>query len=158
MGIELGRKRMVFAIAVLAALSVLIIILESTHLRTHRETHKEDIHDSHPILKEKLKAADKCWIKETFEVVENCEVCSDPLTDPLVCVAKGNREKVKCDSGKEAYRSCDTVDRIEERKFWIFETVMTLVAGVSYGALFLRQKQMDHRMYQKIQRQIAAGV
>ena len=30
---------------------------------------------------------------------------------------------------------------VEERKFWMFESVMALVAGVSYGLVFLRQKQ-----------------
>jgi len=36
-----SKKRMVVAIAALAGLSVLIIILESTHLRSHQD----DIHD-----------------------------------------------------------------------------------------------------------------
>ena len=70
----------------------------------------------------------------------------------------GNKEKVRCDSGKEAYKACDKVDRIEERNFWIFEFVCVLIGGISASIVFLRQKQLDHKMYQKIQRQIAAGV
>ena len=47
---------MVVATAVLAGLSFLIIILESSHLRSHAED-IADIHESHPILKEKLKGS-----------------------------------------------------------------------------------------------------
>ena len=65
---------------------------------------------------------------------------------------------MKCNSGKEAYRACDKVIRIEEQKFWIFEFVWALSGALSASVVFLRQKQLDHKMYQKIQRQIAAGV
>merc|ERR1719244_656069 len=91
-----------------------------------------------------------------FAIAECRRHLCDDGTRPIC--SDGSKEKVKCSSGKEAYRSCEKVERIEEQKFWMFEGVMALIAGVSYGALFLRQKQMDHRMYQKIQRQIAAGV
>jgi len=77
------------AIAALAGLSVLIIILESTHLRSHQD----DIHDSHPLLKEKLKPEDKCWTTENFEIIETCEVCTKEEIfghKPLVCVALGD--------------------------------------------------------------------
>eukprot|EP00092_Neocalanus_flemingeri_P001431 GFUD01001527.1.p1 GENE.GFUD01001527.1~~GFUD01001527.1.p1 ORF type:complete len:158 (+),score=28.81 GFUD01001527.1:97-570(+) len=156
--IELGsKKRMVVAIAALAGLSVFIIILESTQLRSHQD----DIHESHPLLKEKLKPEDKCWTTENYEIIEICEVCTKEEIfghKPLVCVARGNKEKVRCDSGKEAFRSCDKVTRIEEQKFWIFEFVCAVIGALSASVVFLRQKQLDHKMYQKIQRQIAAGV
>ena len=80
------------------------------------------------------------------------------LTDLL----SGNKEKVKCSSGKVAYRACDKVllyisgllvsfnkilllpwqvRWVEERKFWIFESVMFFTSGISYSLVFLRQKQ-----------------
>lgn len=152
-----SKKRMVAAIALLAGLSILVVILESSQLRNHQE----DIHDSHPLLKKQLTAAEKCWTSEDFQVQEECDLCSKEEINthkPVVCVAKGNKEKVKCASGKIAYRACHKVKWVEERKFWIFETVMFLMGGVSYAVVFLRQKQQDHKMYQKIQRQIAAGV
>jgi len=152
-----SKKRMVAAIALLAGLSFLVIILESSQLRNHQE----DIHESHPLLKKELTAAEKCWTTETYNVVTECDLCSKEEINshmPVVCVARGNKEKVKCASGKIAYRACDKVIWVEERKFWIFETVMCLLGGLSYAVVFLRQKQQDHKMYQKIQRQIAAGV
>jgi len=156
-----SKKRMVFAIAVLAGLSFLIIILESSQLRSHQEE-IQDIHETHPVLKEKLRPEDKCWTKEKYRVIEECDVCTqDEVTNhkPVVCaVAKNYKEKVKCDSGTEAYRSCDKINRLEERKFWIFELVCALTGGISASILFLRQKQLDHKMYQRLQRQIAAGV
>ena len=62
--------------------------LESTHLRSHLD----DIHESHPLLKEKLKPADKCWKTEIYEIIEACEVCTKEEIfghNPLVCVARG---------------------------------------------------------------------
>ena len=86
-----SKKRMIFAIAVLAGLSLLVIILESSQLRSNNEDF-QDIHDTHPVLKEKLKDKDKCWLKETYEVTEECDVCSpEEVSDhnPVVCaVAK----------------------------------------------------------------------
>lgn len=152
-----SKKRMVAAIALLTGLSILVIILESSQLRNHLE----DIHESHPLLKKELTAAEKCWTSESYKVVSACDLCSKEEINahtPVVCVARGNKEKVKCASGKLAYRACDKVQWLEERKFWIFESVMCLVGGISYAVVFLRQKQQDHKMYQKIQRQIAAGV
>ena len=86
-----SKKRMVFAIAVLAGLSFLIIILESSQLRSHQEE-IQDIHETHPVLKEKLRPEDKCWTKEKYMVMEECDVCTqDEVTNhkPVVCaVAK----------------------------------------------------------------------
>ena len=55
------------------------------------------------------------------------------------------KEKVKCQSGKEAFRACDKVERIEDRKFWMFEFVCALIGAVSASVVFLRQKQLDHK-------------
>jgi len=148
---------MVAAVALLAGLSILVIILESSQLRSHQE----DIHESHPLLKKELTAAEKCWTSEEFTVEAECDLCSKTEINshsPVVCVARGNKEKVKCASGKVAYRACDKVRWVEKRKFLIFESAMLFISGISYALVFLRQKQHDHKMYQKIQRQIAAGV
>ena len=54
--------------------------------------------------------------------------------------------------------SCEKVRWIEERNFWTFEGVPSLLGALSALSVFIRQKQLDHRMYQRIQRQIASGV
>ena len=55
------------------------------------------------------------------------------------------------------FSSCDRVDWVEERRFWTFEGLLTLLGLASGLAVFIRQKQLDHRMYQRIQRQIASA-
>ena len=88
-----SKKRMVFAIAVLAGLSFLIIILESSQLKSNSEEF-QDIHDTHPVLKEKLKDKDKCWTKENFVVIEPCEVCSEEEVNnivPVVCAVEKSK-------------------------------------------------------------------
>ena len=54
--------------------------------------------------------------------------------------------------------SCDRVEWVEERRFWTFEGLLVLFGFLSGLSVFVRQKQLDHRMYQRIQRQIASGV
>ena len=87
--------------------------------------------------------------------------CFFIFTLSLSVHSSGNKEKVKCASGKVAFRACDKVllyvyelalsivfypflskvRWVEERKFWIFESAMFLVSGISYALVFLRQKQ-----------------
>ena len=88
-----SKKQMVFAIAVLAGLSFLIIILESSQLRSKSEDF-QDIHDTHPVLKEKLKDKDKCFTKENYEVIEECDVCTEEEVtnhNPVVCAVEKSK-------------------------------------------------------------------
>jgi len=152
-----SKRRMLLAVAILGLVSAIIIILESTHLRTH----EIDIHESHPILKEKIKPEEKCWTRESVDVIEACHHCTkDEIFQhsPIVCVATGYKEKIKCASGNVTYRACHQVAWVEERRFWIFESVMLLSGCVSATFVFLRQKQLDHIVYKRIQKQIATGV
>ena len=61
------------AASYLFRLSIFVIILESRHLHTPDEA---DVHEFHPVLKEKLSQDDKCWKTEQFEVVKECDLCS----------------------------------------------------------------------------------
>jgi len=153
-----NKKRMLIGILALGGLSIIIIILESRHLHTV----EEDIHDWHPDLKSKLTPGDKCWQNETIDILEKCDLCTESeisQKDPLVCVAKGQKELVECKtSGKKTYRSCDRVEWVEEKRFWTFEGLLLLLGLLTGLSVFVRQKQLDHRMYQRIQRQIASGV
>ena len=103
-----SKKQMVFAIAVLAGLSFLIIILESSQLRSNNEEFN-DIHDTHPVLKEKLKDKDKCFTKENYEVIEQCEVCTEEEVtnhDPIVCAVE--KSEIKAEFFKEIYLILNT--------------------------------------------------
>jgi len=153
-----SKRRMLLAIAMLGLLSVIIIILESLVLVSHEQP---DIHESHPILKEKLKEEEKCWKREEFSVVEPCHHCTKEEISshsPVVCVATGFKEQVRCASGNVTQKACHQVAWLEERKFWVFETAMFFTGCVSASFVFLRQKQLDHIVYKRIQKQIANGV
>jgi hypothetical protein len=54
--------------------------------------------------------------------------------------------------------SCNVVLWIEERRFWTFEGVISVFGVVSAISVFIRQKQLDHKMYKRIQKQITSGV
>lgn len=160
-----SKKQMVLGILALGGLSILIIILESRHL-SHIENPVNsnngfhDIHDSDPVLKEKLSPDDKCWQKEKFEIVEECDLCTDKeivMTDPAVCAVSNHyKERVNCkESKKQTYRSCERVAWIEERRFWKAELTFGVVGFFSGLVVYVRRKQLDHKMYQRIQRQIA---
>eukprot|EP00088_Acartia_fossae_P022313 TRINITY_DN23552_c0_g1_i1.p1 TRINITY_DN23552_c0_g1~~TRINITY_DN23552_c0_g1_i1.p1 ORF type:complete len:158 (-),score=14.11 TRINITY_DN23552_c0_g1_i1:261-734(-) len=152
-----SKRRMILAIALLGLASAIIIILESSHLRAH----EVDIHESHPILKE-IPLAEKCWTREEVSILEPCHHCTKEEIlnhKPVVCVAKGFKEKIKCEtSGNVTYRACHQVAWVEERRFWIFEAVMFVSGCISASFVFLRQKQLDHIVYKRIQKQIATGV
>ena len=154
-----SKKRMLLGILALGGLSVVIIILESRHLHTDDFF---DIHELHPELKSGLTPNDKCWKNESFTVEEKCDLCTETEIsnkEPLVCVAKGQKELVQCKpSEKKTYRSCDRVEWVEERRFWTFEGLLSLTGFISGLCVFVRQKQLDHRVYQRIQKQITSGV
>ena len=51
--------------------------------------------------------------------------------------------------------SCERVAWIEERRFWKAELTFGVVGFFSGLVVYIRRKQLDHKMYQRIQRQIA---
>ncbi len=67
---------------ILFSVSMLVIVLESRHLHTP----DEDVHEAHPILKEKLKSEEKCWKKEKFTIVEECDKCTGMYAYPGDCL------------------------------------------------------------------------
>jgi len=161
-----SKKQMVLGILALGGLSILIIILESRVLSTIENPANssngfdDDIHENHPVLKEKLSPDDKCWKKEKFEIVKDCDLCTDQeivMTDPAVCAVSNHyKELVNCkESQKRTYRSCERVDWIEEQKFWKAELTFGVIGFFSGLVVYVRQKQLDHKMYQRIQKQIA---
>ena len=80
-----GKKFFIHFAFFFRRLSILIIILESRHLshiedpRNSSNGFDDDIHESHPVLKEKLSSDDKCWKKEPFEIVKECDLCTGSI-------------------------------------------------------------------------------
>ncbi len=70
---------------------MLVIVIESRHLHTLDEkggspggagggsgafSKEEDVHEVHPVLRQRLTPKDKCWQTEPYAVVEECDRCT----------------------------------------------------------------------------------
>ncbi len=80
-----------------------VIVIESRHLHTPDEKgggpggarggggtspKEEDVHEVHPVLRQRLTPKDKCWQTEAYTVVEECDRC----TGESERVGQGRRE------------------------------------------------------------------
>ncbi|KAK7061158.1 hypothetical protein SK128_004742 [Halocaridina rubra] len=150
-----SKKRMVIAIACLIGLSVLVLIIENKLAPSDTRPHTHTTAHPNTTLK------DLCWMREETDILEECQPCSDlevKSASPPICRSARYRQKVKCKISGEVYKQCDRVVWLEERYFWIFEAITATVGVVAGLATVARQRVLDHRILQRIQRQVAAGV
>ncbi|KAG8200974.1 hypothetical protein JTE90_021438 [Oedothorax gibbosus] len=102
-----------------------------------------------------------CWQNEDYSIKQSCAPCSqfEKVSKHLpACVLTGFKEIVSCKVSGEVYRSCDKVQWLDERNFFIFESCMACLSIVGAMVVTFRQKQLDKRMLMRIQQQISAGV
>ncbi|XP_068206814.1 protein JTB-like [Palaemon carinicauda] len=150
-----SRKRMVIAIAFLIGLSILVLIIENELAPNDTRPHTHTT--AHPNMTQK----DLCWMREETDNLEECQPCTDlekKSNSPPICGSASYRQKVKCKDTGIVFKKCDRVVWIEERNFWTFEAVTGAVGLIAGLATVARQKVLDHRILQRIQRQVAAGV
>lgn len=150
-----SKKRMVIAIACLVGLSVLVLIIENELAPNDTRPHTHTT--AHPNMTQK----DLCWMREKVDVLEECQPCSDleiKSSSPPICGHASYRQKVKCKLSGVVFKKCDRVVWLEERYFWTFEAIAGTIGLVAGLATVARQKILDHRILQRIQRQVAAGV
>ncbi|KAB7498265.1 Protein JTB [Armadillidium nasatum] len=149
------KRRMVIAVAFLIGLSVVVVIIEN-------EWTPDDVHHhSHDSSSDNLTKAENCWMVETYDILEECQPCTDLEKESKsieVCKSAIHRQKIKCSKTGEVYRKCDRVVWLEERHFIFFESLMLALGLVSGAFTFYRQRVLDRRVLQRIQRQVAAGV
>ncbi|KAG0730364.1 Protein JTB [Chionoecetes opilio] len=136
-------------------LSVLVLIVENELTPSDTRPHTHTTALPNTTLKE------YCWMREEVKELEECQPCTafeTTSSNPSVCVSAKYRQKIHCSKTGEVYRKCDRVMWLEERHFWTFEAMMAMVGMVAGFATMARQKILDHRIVQRIQRQVAAGV
>lgn len=75
-----------------------------------------------------------------------------------VCVKTHYKELLRCASGEVVLRSCDRVAYYDERDFWTFEVFMLILSLISFISYTSRQKVLNKRMLQRVQRQLANSV
>lgn len=147
------KKRMLLGISFLGVLTVLVLIIESHW--TERTTH--------PLKRQQFPVEQNstCFLKEKFEVVKECEPCSDfeiASQSIGVCIHTHFKELLKCESGEMVTRSCDKAAYLEERTFWRFEGSAFVLSVVFTFLAVSRKKVLNKRMLQRVQRQIANSV
>lgn len=151
-----SKKRMLIAIACLISLSILVLIIENELTPSDRRAHTHSSASPNSSHDPEL-----CWMREKMTELEECQPCSaDEIKsgNPPVCKEAQYRQKIKCNKTGEVYRKCDRVVWLEEREFWTFEAVVSIMGILSGLTTFARQKVLDRRILQRIQRQVAAGV
>ncbi|GAB6032413.1 hypothetical protein CHUAL_011050 [Chamberlinius hualienensis] len=144
-------KRMV--VLVIALIVVCIIFLGVENALT------EDYRISAEMLN--LTGREFCWKSENFSIKEECRECTDfekKSGHSAACAATGFKELIICSKSGEIFRSCPRSTWIERRNFWLFESTMFALGLVSWTVVYFRHKQLDHRVLERIQKQIAAGV
>lgn len=102
-----------------------------------------------------------CWQHESYEVIKDCEPCTELEINSgnlRVCMKTHYKELLKCSSGEVVLRSCDRAAYYDERAFWTFELFMLILSCISFICFTARQKVLNKRMMQRVQRQLANSV
>ena len=107
------------------------------------------------IKSENLKTESKCWRYESFEVLSGCQRCPqiDNTSEELIaCKPNGFRQRIECKTIGTVYRWCDR----SEYHFWVFQSIMVLVSIISAFYVNKRQKFINRKTIERIERQIAS--
>ncbi|XP_066990906.1 protein JTB isoform X2 [Anabrus simplex] len=134
-------------------LTLLVLVVESHFTSGTSRNHHGSVSKN---------SSSECWTREEYDIIEPCHPCTDfEITSQSngVCLKTHFKEVLKCQkSGVTVTRSCEKVQWLEERNFWIFESLMFVIGVISTAAVFARQKVLDHRMLRRVQKQLASGV
>lgn len=143
------KKRMILGISVLGILTVLVLIIESHWTESNRHIRKQNF---------VVEQNSSCWEKEKYEVIKDCEPCSDfelRSKSTGVCIHTHYKEVLKCANGETVTRSCDRAAFYDEQMFWRFEGCMFVASIFSTLCVISRKKVLNKRMLQRVQRQLA---
>ncbi|BFZ02156.1 hypothetical protein BsWGS_05194 [Bradybaena similaris] len=152
MMIEVFTKRRILAFLGFVVLVTGAGLLLNSHWEYNKQLAKQE-----EVIKNKARKSASC---EMFSVISRCERCSkqESRDDVGVCSETGYKQRIKCDSGKEEFIWCDISPAVEESDFWKFQLCTLLLGLSSYAVVYLRQKKLDKRLMEKINKQIAAGI
>ncbi|KAG1652900.1 Protein JTB [Nymphon striatum] len=136
-------------------ITVLIVIFEN-HYTSENDAirHRKKISSNNVTEK-------GCWLKEMFTIDEECIPCTQfqmASKHLPACNRTGFKEAGTCEKSGSFDRSCDKIPWVEERTFWTFEGVITIIGLLSSLVVKVRQKQLDKKFLERIQKQVAAGV
>lgn len=99
-----------------------------------------------------------CKKKEMYSFDMECRPCTryELKAENTACAEFGNIEKIKCSpSGSTYLVSCPVAYKYENKKFWIFEGSILVLAVFSNIAVHWRRHILDSHFYQRIKKQIS---
>ncbi|ESP00629.1 hypothetical protein LOTGIDRAFT_149774, partial [Lottia gigantea] len=144
------KRRMVGTILLLTSVSVMMLFFENRWSSQHK------------LKKAKLAAkalTNASCNPGTVTVIEPCKICprDENRKELSFCKQTGYKEFVQCSNGKQIFRGCDIVPAVEQKTFYIFESICTVIAVISYTVVRHRRKHLDRLVADKINKQIASG-
>jgi len=105
-------------------------------------------------------SSDNCWLNEDHVVLMECVQCTEfeKAAGIRPCKPSGHYDKVNCTHAGVVYRSCQRVQRLEERNFIAFILITSICAMTFTFLAHWRQKTLDRLMLQKLQKQLGDGM
>ncbi|CAL1541260.1 unnamed protein product [Lymnaea stagnalis] len=159
MMIEVFTKKRILVLAAFVVLFTVAFLVLRSHWEYTRQLPKEVFEKLFKIYLNNFSEP-----KETscpvYTSISRCQRCpKDELRAEVpYCKHHGYKEKIRCEDGKEEFVGCDISPAVEEAEFWKFELLTLLVGLTSYAVVYLRQKKLDKKLMEKINKQIAAGI
>ena len=168
----LDSRRMIIVVVVLIVVCILVIIIEDSITDEPlapmpkfpidlADLKVKDKNKNNSIMlminDQNVRTASHCWLEEEFSVIKQCEPCNEfekKSKQLIACVLTGYKETINCKSFGQVYRSCD----MTSRNFFIFQSFMIFISILSGIIVHKRQKFLDRKTFERIQRQIASGV
>lgn len=142
------RKGMFLSLGLLVALTVVVLMLESHYAIIGPERKAQD-------RQYIIENNSTCWQQQTYDIIQACHKCSDydsVARRSGICVLSKYKEVLRCLNGEIVIRSCDRVVDIERKNFHIFLLVTFWLALSSYVVVFFRERVLERRNQQKLQR------
>ncbi|BFZ02155.1 hypothetical protein BsWGS_05195 [Bradybaena similaris] len=182
MMIEVFTKRRILAFLGFVVLVTGAGLLLNSHWEYNKQLAKQE-----EVIKNKARKSASCEMFSVISRCERCSK-QESRDDVGVCSETGYKQRIKCDSGKEEFiwvnsqrrikvhnemfmgstsreglkfspvSWCDISPAVEESDFWKFQLCTLLLGLSSYAVVYLRQKKLDKRLMEKINKQIAAGI
>lgn len=96
----------------------------------------------------------KCWLSESYDVIDQCAKCPRSQITSEDCKATGFKEKVECKQYGYTEKPCN----LPSDHFWSFELSMIVVALAGSYFCNYRENTIERMIMDKINKQIASGV
>ncbi|CAI4226267.1 unnamed protein product [Auanema sp. JU1783] len=99
-----------------------------------------------------------CWLEEPYELIQSCLQCSEFEINALktkYCLTTGYYDRLNCTkSGILAHRPCSKIAEGNQRSFYWFCLVNSVLLLISYSISVKRKEVLDNHSYMRLQQQL----